>query len=328
MIRFIYFGDPHIRGTNPRNRVDSYPDAWKAKLREIWQLGKKYEVAAFLQPGDTFDLPDVANSVLNDAADIFAEAPAPVYTTAGNHDIPGYNVAAFQNTSLRLLERIVPQFHVINDPTQPVLLGRDWDESVQITFMPFSGQIDLDGYGYSPEINAGGMYKIHVAHGMLLDHTPPFDRFSLVQEVKTTADMVLTGHDHTGYGIYRRADGKIFCNPGSLTRLSASESEITRTIQVALITVEDGQGRIDLIPLQSASPGTEVLDRSRIEKEAQRQYAMENFAALIQTVNGERVRLDINQIVETIAEQEGVAPSVVRKALERIEAARMGEGGK
>jgi exonuclease SbcD len=49
---------------------------------------------------------------------------------------------------------------------------------------------------------------------------------------------------------------------------------------------------------------------------------MENFAALIQTANGERVRLDINQIVETIAEKEGVAPSVVMKALERIEAAR------
>jgi exonuclease SbcD len=158
---------------------------------------------------------------------------------------------------------------------------------------------------------------------MLLDHTPPFDRFTLVQEVKTSANMVLTGHDHTGYGIFRRSDGVIFCNPGSLTRLSASESEMRRPIQVALITVEDGQGRIDLLPLKSAAPGPDVLDRSRIEKEAARQYAMENFAALIQTVGGERVRLDINQIVEAIAEQEGIAPSVVQKALERIEAARM-----
>jgi exonuclease SbcD len=325
MIRFIYFGDPHIRGTNPRNRVDSYPEAWKAKLREIWQMGKQYEVAAFLQPGDTFDLPDVANSVLNDAADVFAEAPAPVYTTAGNHDIPGYNVAAYSNTSLRLLERIVPQLHVINDPGQVILIGPGHE--VALSFTPYSGKIDREGYGYSPEYRGGeGLYKIHVSHGMLLDHTPPFDRFTLVQEVKTSANMVLTGHDHTGYGIYRRADGVIFCNPGSLTRLSASESEISRPIQVALITVEGGQGRIELLPLQSAKPGPEVLDRSRIEKEAARQYAMENFAALIQTVNGERVRLDINQIVEAIAEQEGVAPSVVQKALERIEAARTAEG--
>ncbi|GKU79334.1 metallophosphoesterase [Paenibacillus sp. L3-i20] len=323
-VKFLYFGDPHIRGTNPRNRTDSYPESWKAKLREIWALGKEHQVNAFLQPGDTFDLPDVANSVLNDAADVFAEAPAPVYTTAGNHDIPGYNVAAFGTTSLRLLERIVPQLRVINDPSHPVIIG-----DVAISFTPYSGNIDRDGYGYSPEYELppmGDFYRLHIAHGMLIDHTPPFDRFTLVQEVKTTAHMVFTGHDHTGYGIYRRSDGVTFCNPGSLTRLAASQTEISRTIQVALITIEGGQGRIELIPLQSAKPGEDVLDRSRIEKDQQRQYAMENFAALIQTASGEKVRLDINQIIEAVAEKEGLAPEVVRLALEKIETARMGEG--
>jgi exonuclease SbcD len=328
-IKFLYFGDPHIRGTNPRNRTDSYPEAWKAKLREIWALGKLHQVDAFLQPGDTFDLPDVANSVLNDAADVFIEAPAPIYTTAGNHDIPGYNVAAYGNTSLRLLERLVPQLRVINDPAKPVIFGNH--DEVSVTFTPYSGNIDRDGYGYSPEVDLasypnGKTYKLHVAHGMLLDHTPPFDRFTLIQEVKTTANMVFTGHDHTGYGIYRRGDGVIFCNPGSLTRLSASQGEISRTIQAALITIEGSQGHIELLPLQSAKPGEDVLDRSRIEKDQQRQYAMENFAALIQTASGEKVRLDINQIIEAVAEKEGLAPEVVRLALEKIEAARMAEG--
>lgn len=325
-VKFLYFGDPHIRGTNPRNRIDSYPEAWKAKLREIWQLGKLHQVDAFLEPGDTFDLPDVANSVLNDAADLMSEAPAPIYTTAGNHDIPGYNVAAFGNTSLRLLERIVPQLRVINDPAKPVLFGPQATPEVAVTFTPYSGNIDRDGYGYSPEVEIPGAYRLHVAHGMLLDHTPPFDRFTLVQEVKTSAKIVLTGHDHTGYGVYRRADGVIFCNPGSLTRLSASQTEITRQISVALITIEGGQGSIRLIPLQSAKPGEEVLDRSRIEKDQQRQYAMENFTALIQTASGDRVRLDINQIVEAVAEKEGLAPEVVRLALDKIEAARAAEG--
>lgn len=332
-VKLLYFGDPHIRGTNPRNRMDSYPEAWKAKHREIWQLAKEHQVDAILQPGDTFDLPDVANSVLNEAADIYAEAPCPIYTTAGNHDIPGYNVAAFANTSLRLLERLVPQLHVINDPAKPVFFGETRNGgAVAVTFTPYSGRMDKDGYGYSPEAELGSRFKIHVAHGMLLDHTPPFDRFTLVQEVKTTADLVLTGHDHTGYGIYKRSDGKVFCNPGSLTRLSASESEIKRTVQVALIEVEydSFEGKfssdIKLIPLETAKPGAEVLDRSRIEAEAKRQYAMESFAALIQTSEGERVRLDINQIVEAVAEKEGIAPDVVRLALEKIEAARMGGG--
>ena len=53
--------------------------------------------------------------------------------------------------------------------------------------------------------------------------------------------------------------------------------------------------------LQSAKPGEEVLDRSRIEAEKKRAYAMEEFASLIQTETGEDVLVDINTIVESIA---------------------------
>lgn len=338
-IKFLYFGDPHIRGTNPRNRTDNYSEAWKAKLREIWGIGLRHNVTAFLQPGDTFHTPDVANSVLNEAADIFSEAPAPIYTTVGNHDIPGYNVSAFGNTSLKLLERIVPNFHVVNDPSKPIYFDGEGFH-VQLTFTPYSGEMDRDGYGYSPGIEYENpqLFKIHVSHGMLLDHTPPFDKFTLVQDVQTTANLVLTGHDHTGYGIYMRGDGVDFCNPGSLTRMSASQAEIDRPIQVALITVErdysyTGTGpfpiksTIELIHLECAKPGEEVLDRSRIEHNNEREYAMENFAALIQTSTGERVRLDINQIIETVAKQEGVDAEVVAIALQKIEASRAANKG-
>jgi len=330
--RFIFVGDPHFRGTNPRNRKDDYKAALVRKLYEIFELAAQHQVEAVIFAGDMFDLPDVANSVLNEFADVLNECPVPMYTTAGNHDIPGYNIQAYANTSLRLLERIVPRLHVINDPAIPqVFIGDSVD--VAITFTPYSGKIDVDGYGYSPGYTVRDAYRIHVAHGMLLDHTPPFDRFTLVQEVKTTANMVLTGHDHTGYGVYQRGDGVIFCNPGSLTRLSASESEIKRTVQVALITVLSGEfdniepgttkGEVKLIPLKSAAPGEEVLDRSKIEADQARQYAMENFAALIQTKSGDRVLLDIPQIVDTITEQEGLTPQVRDLALEKIEAARM-----
>ncbi|TVX92254.1 metallophosphoesterase family protein [Paenibacillus agilis] len=332
-MRFLLGGDPHARGTNPRNRKDDYKAALIAKLKELFYLGEQKKAEAVILSGDFFDLPDVANSVLNEFADVMNECPIPIYTTAGNHDIPGYNIQAYANTSLRLLERIVPKLHVINDPAQPIYFGRQ--DEVVITFTPYSGKIDVDGYGYSPEnlITPGhNPYRIHVAHGMLLDHTPPFDRFTLVQEVKTSANMVLTGHDHTGYGVYRRGDGVIFCNPGSLTRLSASESEIKRTVQVALIDVQtigglnpgdwSHQASIELIPLQSAAPGPDVLDRSKIEADQQRQYAMESFAALVQTATGERVLLDIPQIVDTIAEQNNIPAEVREAAMAKIEEAR------
>jgi len=322
-VKLLYFGDPHFRGTSPRSRTDDYKEAVKAKMREIFQLAKEHQVDALLEPGDTWDRPDTSNSVLLEFADLLAESPVPIYTTAGNHDLFSYNLETYWRTSLHLLERLVPQFHVINDPAKAVYFGRN--DEVQVTFTPYTNKIDRDGYGYSPENNNPHSFKIHVAHGMLLDHDPVvFDRYTYIGNVKTEADLVLTGHDHLGFDIYHRADGKVFANIGSLTRLSASVQEIERPIQVLLITYDRETGlHLEKIPLKSAKPGSEVLDRSKIEADQARQYHMEEFAALIQTQTGARVLLDVNQIVETIGEQEGLPPGVVRLALEKIEEMRL-----
>lgn len=323
-MRFLKVGDPHIRGANPRNRKDNYKEALRNKIQDIHQLAKDHQVEAILCMGDIFDKPEVSTGVLLEFADLLTESPVPWYTTPGNHDLYSYNLATYNRTSLNLLERLVPRFHVIKDPTQAQYFVGD-EVEVAITFTPFTSQIDRDGYGYSQETQAlpSEAFKIHVAHGMLLDHVPPFDRFTLVQDVQTNADLVLTGHDHTGYGVYRRADGKVFVNAGSITRLSASVAEIERPIQVGLIEVFPGKRcEVQLIPLPSAKEGHEVLDRSRIEAEKKRQYAMEGFAAAIQTSDGAAV-VDIESVMSQIAKQENIKPDIVKKALAKIHDARV-----
>lgn len=324
-IKLLYFGDPHIRGTNPRNRKDDYKEALKAKFREIFSLAVKHQVEALITPGDVFDRPEVTNGVLLEFADVLKESPVTIYTTAGNHDIYGYNLDTYNRTSLRVLELVVPQLTVINDPNDVQFLITDGsDKNIALSFMPYNQQIDKDGYGYNPGQVVDNAFKIHTAHGMLLDHDPKvFDRFTLVQDVKTDADLVLCGHDHTGFGVYKRSDGKVFVNCGSITRLSASESEIRRTVQVALITVENNKLQdLELIPLTTAKPGEEVLDRSKIEAEKERQYAMDEFSALIQDKQGNKAVVDVNAIVETIAEKEKYDSEVVKIALEKIAEAK------
>lgn len=322
MIKLLYSGDKHIRGTNPRNRLDDYKESLKLKFEELFKIAESSQVDAILDPGDLFDSPVVSISVLLEFAELLKKSPVPYYTTAGNHDIFGYNLGTYERTSLKLLSLLVPQLEVINDPTQPVLLEKD-GVKVQLTFTPYSGDIDREGYGYSPGVETEGTYKIHTAHGMLLDHTPPFDRFTLVQDVPTTADLVLTGHDHTGYGIFRRADGKVFANIGSLTRLAASQAEMERDIQALLIKVRSTTAAdLEVIKLESARPGAEILDRSRIEAEKKRQYAMDTFSALIRTDEGEAALVDIPGIVEMIAKQEAANPEVIKLALQKIEQAR------
>jgi exonuclease SbcD len=316
-MKLLFVGDLHLRGTNPRNRTDKYMDAVSAKLQEVFALAEQHQVRAVLCPGDVFDRPEVATGVLIETMDMMRKCPVNFFTCPGNHDIYGYNLDTYNRSSLLLLSELVPRLHVLLSPDEPIIFG-----DTAITFSPYTNRMDHDGYGYSPAARMKDTrLHIHVAHGMLLDHTPPFDRFTLIQDVNTEADIVLSGHDHTGFGVYHRADGKIFCNPGSLTRMSASINEIERTVQVALIDTETKN--IELIPLKSAKPGAEVLDRSKIEADQKRQYAMEEFAALIQTGSGERVLLNIDDIVTTIATQEQLPAEVVAATLKKIEEQRM-----
>ena len=331
-MKLIFTGDLHLRGTNPRNRIGSYVDAAKAKLREVFTLAEEVGAVAILIPGDIFDAPQVADSVKSMYADLLEESPVPIYTTPGNHDLSGYNIETYDNSSLKILERMLPKLEVIKEPGRVRIFHYSGsDLSVALTFQPYSGQVDRAGFGYETGQgdtlpNDSGYetpFYIHVAHGMALDHIPPFDRFTLLQDIKTDADLVLTGHDHTGYGVYKRADGKVFCNPGALLRSAASMSELERPIQIAVIDIRSKTDfDVTLVPIRCAKVGAEVLDRSGIEADKKRSYAMESFAALIKTNTGAKVLLDIPTIMETIAAQEGVDPEVIAVALKKIEEAR------
>ena len=326
MIRFLVTGDLHLKGANPRNRVGSYKQAAIDKLREVFEIAKAYGCEAIIQPGDVWDSPEVANGVLLEYMAVMKESLCPIIACSGNHDVYGYNLDSLERASLHILELLVPKLSV-NRGMGYRVTDKPY---VDITMQPYEGKVDVDGWGYAyewPENKRQTGYSdithIHVVHGMLLDHKPPFDKFTLLEEVKTNADIVITGHDHTGYGIYKRADGVTFINPGALLRSAASISEIERPIQVALIEIR-GKGDYDvkLLPITCAKPGNEVLDRSKIEADKKRAYAMESFAALIQSEAGGKVLLDINSIVEQVAASEKYDAAVIATALERIAAER------
>lgn len=324
MLKFLFVTDWHFRGNNPINRVDDYKEAIKEKLTEVFEIARQKQVNAVISAGDIFDSFQVSIGTLLDLADLLITinpTKIPIITTFGQHDVQGYNIESFYRTSLALLERLVPELRVYLKPSQYDYYDDKKGTKVQVTFSPYSRKMDIDGYGYSPETDCDeDVFRIHVAHGTLIDHEAPFDKFTLLSEVPTRADLVFTGDYHPGYGIFKRSDGKVFCNPGSLARKAATESNIKRKIQVAYTEI-DGQEikTLDLIPLTNVRPGEEVLDRSKIEQEKQRQYAMEQFSALIETSTGEAVLLDINRIVEEIGKLEAFEPEIVNLALKLID---------
>lgn len=170
MVKFLFVGDLHLRGTNPRNRIDDYKEVAKQKLKEVFKIAVDNAVDAILQPGDIFDRPEVGIAVLLEFAEVLKESPVNIYCTLGNHDIYGYNVDSYYRTSLRLLEMLVPQLTVIRSASdKPIYLAKG-HYKVYLTATPYSKDMDINGYGYGPDVDypEGNHIGVHIAHGMLL----------------------------------------------------------------------------------------------------------------------------------------------------------------
>ncbi len=92
-------------------------------------------------------------------------------------------------------------------------------------------------------------------------------------------------------------------------------------MQVALLTVKDGQATAELIPLKSARPAHEILSREHIESAVERESRIDEFLKLLAS-EGEAKFLEVREIVEDIAARDNIPANVKRDALRRIGAAR------
>jgi len=320
MAKFIITGDWHIRGTNPRARLDVYYEALKRKINEVFSIAAKHKAWAVIVPGDIFDSPGVALGTIADLAFLLQGAPCKVLAIHGNHDIWGGNPSTKHRTPYGLLAKL----NLIHDLTEKHMdssLACGPENGWVITGHGFDIQTDIDMKQFCPpDLNE---FKIHVVHSMLMDHSPGFEmRHTLISQVETTAQVIISGHEHIGFGIKRRDDGVLFINPGALCRLSAHHAEIERQVQVALLTVhENGECEAELIPLKCAAPGHEILSRAHLEAESERNERLERFLSLLAS-EGESKFLEVREIVEDIAAREQLPGEVKKEALRRIGEAR------
>jgi len=320
MFKAIVTGDLHFRGTNPRARLDNFQEALSAKLLETIHLARDHKADCIIIPGDVFDGPSTSWGVVADLIQILKTAPCPILSIHGNHDIYGGNVISKHRTPYGLLSKIGFLWDVeeseFNGSENVIVTGCGFDTNTD-TKTPEGMQ------QFSPRIWVDGAFQIHVVHSMLLNRDPGFDmRHTLISQVQTTAQVIVSGHEHTGYGIVRReSDGVLFINPGALCRLSAHVAEIERPVQVVLLTVENDQATAELIPLKSARPGHEVLSREHIEAAAERESRIDEFLKLLAS-EGEAKFLEVREIVEDIAARENLPEAIKAEALRRIGEAR------
>jgi len=319
-MKFLIIGDVHFRGVNPRARLDNYIEAISRKLHEVFAIAQQHRVLAIICPGDLLDSPATGWSTVAELAQILQGSPCPFLCINGNHDIYAGNPSSKYRTPFGFLARL----GIIQDLGEEPFGPENGDMDVLITGHGFNIETDTElGKGqFNPGYGKGSLPGIHVVHSMLMDHSPGFDmRHTLISQVETTAQVVISGHEHIGFGIKCREDGVLFINPGALARLSAHHEEIEREISVALLTVENGKAKAELLPIKSALPGHEVLSREHLEAEASRNEMLEKFLALLSS-EGESKFMEVREIVEDIALREAIPAEVKGEALKRIGAAR------
>jgi exonuclease SbcD len=327
MKRVVITGDIHYKGVNPKARLDNYQEAITEKLREVYIIAQAKKADAIAIPGDLTHSPNLAWGTVADLAMLLKEAPCPVLAIDGNHDGWGGNPASKIRTPFGLLARLGLVWDLTEEPFGLSHNENDHDFSIAITGHSFTTDTDTeagtDQFNPPPHAEDWQGTSIHVVHSMLLDRPPGFDiRHTLISQVKTTANVIISGHDHTGFGVIRRDDGVLFINPGALCRLSAHASEIERQVQVAVLTVDDdGQCSAELVPLLSARPGHQVLSREHIEEAAARNEKLDEFLSLLAS-EGESKFLEVRDIVEDIAARENIPANVKEETLRRIGRAR------
>lgn len=317
-------GDLHGTSQNPVGRLDNVELTQIEKWREVCAIAHVNDASAILQPGDIFDSASVADTTKGRVGQMFRNAPCPVISIPGNHDLFGHNETTLPRTPYRLLSRL-GCFKNVHRSFEAI--GRN----VFVTGHGYTTETDtpdgahqFDPLTYEPRLPVGvGTITIHLVHSMLMVKKPSYDmRHTLIDDVQTSADVIVCGHHHGGFGIYKRRDGKIFINPGALTRLSAHEHEINRQVQVALIHIYDDRHiECELVPLKCAKPGNQVLTREHLERKSEQEDKLEHFLAILAN-EGEAKFLDLIEIVDDISARENIPANVKAEALERIARAR------
>lgn len=319
-MKILYFTDTHIKGTNPKNRKDDFVESLEEKFREIVSIIKEKDVDYVIHGGDLFDRPDISISVVSRFTTILRDIEKPIYIVSGNHDIFGHNPATIDRTMLGLLRSL--DFIKVIPREKPIILEK-MGMRVGLTSLPYTYDIDSTPEGYILEkVPENVDYSIHVVHGMLLDR--PFVKgipYTLIDDIiNTAADITLSGHYHAGFKTIEK-NGKYFVNPGSLVRVTNSLKEIERIPQVAILSL-DSEINIEMLPLKSAKPGEDVLDRTEMENCMFRSERIVQFKQSIDSaMNFEK--MDLNDILLEVTLSEGVTDEVKEEALRRIANSQM-----
>jgi exonuclease SbcD len=313
-MNLIYTTDVHGRANNPISRLDDYPTT---VLRKIdWVIDVANENDAYIAcGGDLVNSPDTSPSFVGALAGRLSRLKKkPLYMVLGNHDIYGYNPDSFIRTPLFILE-CMGLIKIIR-MDEPIYL----EDEIVLTGQSSVYDIDKDKKYFYPKIDKKGCKHFHIAHSFLTNRPWKYVNYTLIDDIlDTPADVVLSAHEHNGFGIIQK-NGKFFCHPGALLRVSASVGDINKIVRISKFEVSDGVLKHQFInaPMEIALPWEEVIDRNKLEEEKEHNAKMQEFFANIAETDIRFDNVDLMEAFAQFATLEEMEPRFIEELTKRL----------
>ncbi len=346
-MKILCVGDIHERESQPVNRVDDWQETLDRKAAEILKIAKDRNVTAILQTGDFTDSTKMSDEYQTKVLkrwspvniyglvtklatgeiterDLIKEFKKgiPMIGIVGNHDQYGGTMQGFEKTALHYLSTVGLVSFVTKD--KPVYFT-DPKSGLKVAITGCHYQRDIDNENGRDDYVVNeklGDYHIHLVHGMLTTKSVGnIYEHTMIDEIShTKADLTISGHDHLGFETTEK-DGKLFANPGAITRLKSSAAEQARVPQVMEIeiTKEDGI-KLTMIPLASANNGLAVLSTKKRDLKRDIEGRIEAIQETLEGKNEESQEtiLDLIQEVERTTLSEDIHNQTIRKAADRL----------
>lgn len=309
-MKFLYLTDSHIRASTPRSRADDYPEALYAKFEQIGNIIKAEGIDVLLFGGDLFDIADPATSIVNRYLQLFQSWGKPIYSIVGSHDIFGYNMDTIHRTALGTLiaagvVKLIPDAGEITFLEDPL---------VRVVGTSHSYNLDENPETDYFKKRKVGVRTIQLCHGMIVP-AKFFGKYTLVDDVKTEADLVLCGHYHPGFKSKVTAEQSIV-NVGSLGRPERTHRELSPSV-VIIDTLAHDFNSYAVHPLDNIKNDIWTVKDIQVQ-----QTISDNIQAYVEELQ-KRVTnfesVDLKSFISTMGQQQGYSVEVITKTLSYIE---------
>ena len=322
-MKILHITDSHGTVKSPEGRCDIYYIAFLKKLYELGYVCKKIGVDMVIHTGDLFHTARVSNKFAGQVSEMIKAMGVPFYVVPGNHDIEGYTIDTIDQTMLGLLSKA----GVIT------LLDRENPITITDTSGEEEYTIAISGQEYYAHIDEGNTQdfemqqeeadlNILAIHGYIAD-TPqhPNIKCTMVQDIITDADIILTGHYHRQFQ-WGNQDLDIY-NPGSMMRVEQTEYNKTHVPHYGILTTgltTEGEIIYDyqFYHFRTAQPSTVVFDYDSKYKQKMASITLEGFkTSLENTIDTLDSSMDIVDIIESLCFTNKIEQKIEISAVKR-----------